>query len=356
MNDSGTNSENNSQITPTTEDEYLNMLNLAVSEGDNDKVSQLMAMDLKFDTSPDAEDDQDQNVDPADKAGEAVGSDGNTVDVDGKITEVPQAGAADLDAANTRVNEQPQNDDANKDDQIVKLTEQLHRLQSAAGRVDSLQSRLHQLESELRNNRAATKATEAVIPKNPDVDNKIKEQLQALREVDPGTAELLEAMQARFDEQLTAAQQAPIRYADELNQQAQQARLQQEYEKVLSQHPDFGDIARHVSWATWKSTLNAQQREWAESDDSAKVAVAVTEFKRAHGLLREVNPPVQQQAAPVVNEPVVQDQAALARQRRLESTATGRETSIKATQVFDPEAAFKEEYNKTLKSLGIEVN
>ncbi len=356
MSDSGTNSENNSQITPKTEDEYLAMLNIAVSEGNDDEVNRLMTTNFTF-TSPDATEVVEEPVQAGDEPADGDDSDPAKVD-DGNGTPASNpTGAAD-DAANDRVNEPVTQDPPQQQPETVAITkEELQLLKSAAGRVDSLQSRLHQLESAQRNVHVAKKVTEQTSKPTTDVDNKIKEQLQALKEVDPSTAELLEAMQARFDAQLEQARAVPTLMAEELNLRQQEARLQEEFNKVLTVHPDFDSIRRHVAWAAWKDTLTDAQREWAESSNADQVVVAVQQFKLQHGLIpaEPAAPaaPVQQQAPAVPTVPVVQDQATIARQRKLESAATGRETSIKATQVFDPEAAFKEEYDKVLKSLGL---
>lgn len=356
MQDSGTIQQDNTLSNPTNEDQYLEMVNKAVNSGDDAELNRLMSMELDFSVS-DANTENTEVPAAASAAADEL-KDPLSTEPNKEIASAPITEAVENTAEQPRVTEPVapvQTDD--KDEVIRKLQEDLHKAKSDIGRIPALQSRLSQLESSLRTNEAAKKAATSVQPVETDEDKKIKEQLQQLREVDPGTADILEAMQKRMAAQMEAYQRdVPTKFAEELNLSQQEARLVQEYEKVVTVHPEFDAIRRHVSWAAWKASLTPEQRAWAESDTADQVIVAVQEFKRANGLMpaAAVTQAQATVAAPVatVAAPVVPDPAAQARERKLQNSASGKEGSLKSEGVTDPDAQFSAEYRRVLNEIG----
>lgn len=359
MTDSGTIQEKDTLSTPKTGEEYSDMLNKAVSEGNTEEVNRLMT--LEWTPDPDAEAKVTEVIEAAapteeekeaakkaeeDKAKEAVKETPGS-----QPTEVAPVATESVPVQVQKV-ETPE-------EKLVKLEAELQRLRSDAGRVGHLQSRLAQLEkaTKLKESvKAAVKAPEV----ETELDKKIKERIKNLREVDPDTAELLEAMReearVRAEERVTAATES---LTDTITQQDEEARLRAELDKVLQVHPEFDSIRRHVYWHRWKDSLPPEARAWAESDRADQVIEAVRAFKEQMAAYQQPapvqQPSVQQQPVETQTPPVetVDDATKKAREQRLAATTSSKDTPIKDGNVFDREAMFSEMYAKIQKDNGI---
>lgn len=355
MTDSGTIQENATLSTPKTGEEYQDMLNKAVSEGNSEEVNRLMTLEWTP-ADPDAEAVSTEEVvaatpeeEAAKKLEEEKAKEAVTETPASQTTEVAPAATTSVPVQETKV-ETPE-------EKLVKLEAELQRLRSDAGRVASLQSRLAQLEK-------AAKIKEAV--KTPvkteksDLEKKIEERIKNLKEVDSDTAELLEAMR----EEARASAEERVRSATDsltetITQQDEEARLRSELDKVLQVHPEFDDIRRHVYWARWKDSLPPEARAWAESDRADHVIEAVRAFKAQMAAYQQpaavAATPAAVAAVETQTPPVetVDDATKKAREQRLAASTTGKDTAIKDSKVLDPQAMFSEYYAKIQKDNGI---
>ena len=350
MTDSGTIQETTTLSTPKTGQEYEDMLNKAVSEGNTEEVDRLMT--LEWTPDPDASTEEEVVTTTGDEP--VVDDKDKTPVVEdvpvppvSQTTEVAPVATDSVPVQNQKVE--------TAEEKLVILEAELQRLRSDAGRVGYLQSRLAQLEK-------ASKIKEAVKPKaaveeESEVTKKIKQGIKNLKEVDSDTAELLEAIR---QEALAAAEQrvqsATESLAETITQQDENARLSIEFDKVVQAHSDFDVIRRHVYWERWKDSLSPQARAWAESDRAEQVIEAVNAFKAQMAAYQQpaVAAPVQQ--APVTQTPPVEtvdDATKKAREQRLAATTSSKDTTIKDSKQFDPEAMFSEMYAKIQKDNGI---
>lgn len=357
MTDSGTIQNNDTLSTPKTGEEYQDMLNKAVSEGNTEEVNRLMT--LEWTPDPDAEavsTEINEAATPTEEEKEAAKKIEDEK-VKEAVKETPGSQTTEVaPVATESVPVQVQKVET-PEEKLVRVEAELQRLRSDAGRVGHLQSRLAQLEKAAKLKEAAK--TKPVVEEETELEKKIKERIKNLKEVDSDTAELLEAIReearSRADQRVQAATES---LTETITQQDENARLLTEFNKVLEVHPEFDNIRRHVYWERWKDSLAPEARAWAESDRSEHVIEAVRAFKQQMAAYQQ--PPVAQ-TAPVVaavvetqTPPVeVDDATKKAREQRLAASTTAKDSTIKDTKVFDKDAMFSEMYAKIQKDNGI---
>lgn len=336
MQTTGTNSENINLTVPETDDEFNDALLKAVNEGNEDEINRLMSIEAPAPSSDEKEEDQD--VSAEDTSTTENGSDQDTTDT-------------------------AQVSDANKEDnpyeaRFKELTETINTLRAQTGRIGSLQSQLAQLqaqqEARAREDAAAAAAAQAATITSKD--SKIAERIKELAEVDEATAELLRDMYGELQEarnNRVDPDELTARVTQEALQRQQQAQLQQEFTKVVTAHPDFDSIRRNPTWAAWKDTLSPAQREWAESANSSQVIEAVTQYKKylQGGGIQQSQ---QESATTTVQTPAQVSATQAARDQKLTTSAKVAETPMKASGVFDADAAFKQEYARIMKEYGLQ--
>lgn len=352
MTDSGTIQNNDTLSTPKTGEEYQDMLNKAVSEGNTEEVNRLMT--LEWTPDPDATQAEDTST--------ATGEEPVVADTDKKLVEeavkeIPGSQTTEVAPVATESVPVQEQKVETPEEKLVKLETELQRLRSDAGRVGHLQSRLAQLEKAAKL-KEATK-TKPVVEEETELEKKIKERIKNLKEVDSDTAELLEAIReearSRAEQRVQAATES---LTETITQQDENARLLTEFNKVLEVHPEFDNIRRHVYWERWKDSLAPEARAWAESDRADHVIEAVRAFKQQMAAYQQ---PTAVQAQPVAaavvetqTPPVeVDDATKKAREQRLAASTTVKDSTIKDSNVFDKDAMFSEMYAKIQKDNGI---
>jgi hypothetical protein len=361
---SGTIQDNNTLSTPKSEQEYLDALNKAVNEGNDSEVSRLMELELDF--SSDA--DQTNSEGEPESANQADKTDqGKEGDESVQKTTDSQSTEAAPNAADTRVPEQNDNSTVQltpEQQKIQTLEEELHRLRSDAGRIPSLQSRLAQLEAQTRQAEAIRQTVkEEQKPKESEAEKLIKQRLNALRAIDPETADLLEAMREEsLSRKVPDADDLVKKFAELSTERQTDDGLRVEFDKVMHAHPDFDNIRRHPYWHMWKERLTPAERAWAESDRSEHVIEAVNQFKKMLGgypaaapqqpATQQVTPPAQQVDTTQNSEAT--DAAKQARERKLQGTTGSKDVTIKnPSGPVDEDAIYRDEFNRVMKENGL---
>ena len=336
MNEPGTFEENDGLSVTKSEEDLFDELVAAVSSGDSKAVQGVFdsAGSTGSDNVPDANDEVD----------DAQGTDSSTETDTNEADSTDDDSTDDADDASTRDTKQDTSVASVTPEELAELRRELQALRSSAGRVPALQSQLNNLQREERIKKMAEAAKPAPVVEDPEAAE-LRAQIKELEGVDPTTAAILQKLLDKTAPKQTA-QQAPD--IEELIRKASEdARIEVEFERVVSVHPDAPDIFVHPSWSQWKASLSAEQRAWAESDRAEQVSEALSAFKNFVNGVQPVQ--VQQmQAAPVVD--VTQE----ARNRKLKgSTSTTPNTAIKGTTRQDDEAMFNEFYNQALKDQGL---
>lgn len=324
MNNNGTSEAEQSLNVPKSEEELADAILTAVSEGNAEEMDRLFALEIQPDADQDEE--EDSNEDSSDEPEEQ-----SDKEPDGQ-----PATSDDEEESRTTAQTAP-----TAEERIAKLEQELANAKALAGRTPALQSRLAQLENQLKKQQAANKQKE---PEVSPEEQELADRIARLKEIDPDTAAILEALQKR------AAKDVPKQTAQE--EVTDNEHLQQEYYKLLEVHHDAGEILQHPYWYQWKRTLRPEQREWAESTDHQKVAVALSEFKKFMAAAPGVAQPTQVQAQPAQVEDVV-DATKLAREKKLQRSADTSDKPVKKTATFDKDAFFAEAYEQAAKEAGI---
>lgn len=327
MNGSGTFNENDGLSVTKSEEDLFDELVTAVSSGDGKAVQGV------FDSAGEAVSTNDPDADTGEEASSTTATDETDDSTEHSTDDADDASTRDTSADATPTSVTPE--------ELAALRSELQSLRSSAGRVPALQSQLSQLQREERIRKTVAATKPAVVEEDADV-KELREQIKELEGVDPTTAAILQKL---LDKSMPKQEvkQAPdiealIRTATD------EARIEAEFERVVSVHPDAPDIFVHPEWAAWKSKLTPAQRSWAESDRAEQVSEALTAFKNyVNGV----------QPTAVVTPPVVVDVTQEARQRKLKgSTSTTSNPAIKGSNKADDETMFNEYYEQALKDMG----
>lgn len=323
MSNTGTNEAEYGLNGPKSEDELAELVLSAVSDGDAEELDRLFSVELSPDAAPVEEEDSNKD------------SDSNDGEEHDEATSDDPAAADQDDSSTSRTTAQ---EPTPAEQRLAKLEKELADAKAVAGRTAALQSRLAQLENQLKKQAAN---------KQPDIDpeeKELDERIARLKEIDPDTAAIVEALRKRG--QTTAAQSQDTSYDEEV--------VRQEYYKVLEVHHDADKIFNHPYWHQWKSLLTPDQRAWAESSESGKVIEALNEFKK----FMQSGPATRQTPAQTVvpEVPVVEDvvdATKLAREKKLQSSATTSDAPVRKNAKLDEDALFLEAYEQAAKEANI---
>lgn len=334
MNKSGTFEENDGLSVTMSEEDAFDALVEAVNSGDADAVNAV------FSSLPATE--SDANDDTEDTPGQDDSKDSDTNQAQSTDTHSTD----DADAASNRdTTQEPQG--TSQPDELAQLRRELQEAKSALGRVPAMQSQLNQLQRELKIREKVQASKPAAAPVEDPSVAKLKERIAALKEIDEPTAEILEELLGRTSTTKPQTQDEPEDIAEVIRKATEEAIIEQEYNKVLEVHPDAAEIFTSLRWDLWKGTLTDDQRAWAESSDSAKVATAVTAFKE---FVANFGKPV---AAATTADSNVIDVTQQKRQDKLKNSTSTASVVVKDSPTFDPEAYFNETYEKALKDQGL---
>lgn len=313
---------------PKNNEELFAEISKAVSEGNTEEVNRLFEVGESLSDSQTPPDAKDDGHEAANEAADTGSSPDKTDSPETSAT--PEAAP---DAASAKANDQPD---------IKALLDKIHRLESAAGRVDYLQARLTQLEREkkIAAKQQAEKPAETPTP----APRKSDEKIQKLKAIDPDMAETLETLREELEKEFET-KFSPKQTESEVNQE--DSDIQAELERLRRVHQDTDQIlygpARPL-WDQWKSTLTPEQRAWAESDRAEEVSAALFAFKQAVSASQQTPPAAAQSATP--EETPADDKSAQARERKLRGSTTSTNPAIKSKGVSDVDKLFSEMYNE----------
>lgn len=320
MSKTGTNEAERGLNVPKSEEELADLVLTAVSEGNTEEMDRLFSV----------------SVQPDEKAEDEEDSEQDSTETDGDEKESKESDSQTEEESNKGPDLTTQQTPSPAEERLAKLEQQLNDAKAAVGRTAALQSRLAQLERQL-------KAQQAKKPEEPSAEEKeLDDRIARLKEIDPDTAAILETLKKQ---QARAKPQEASDNDDEA--------LREEYYKVLEVHADADKIFNHPYWHQWKATLTPEQREWASSSDSQKVIVALNAYKEfingfpGNNATAPTPPPVATEVEDVV------DATKLTRDKKLQRSADSSDKPVKKTQKLDEDALFAEAYEKIAKEAGI---
>lgn len=325
MSNTGTNETERGLNVPESEEDLADKILTAVSEGDEDEMKRL------FD-QPDAEpeDSEDSEEDSPEEEGKN--------DSDEEPEDQTAADDSDEEEEASTTTHEP--DPAAE--RIAQLEQKLHNAEAAVGRMASMQSRLAQLERQLKQ-QAEASVKQKQKEEADSAEKRLRDRIAKLKEIDPDTAEILETML----EHRQSKEQPKQAHAPEASHED----LSEEFYKLLQKHPDAEAIFQHPSWHAWKNTLTPEQLAWASSSKADHVAVALQAYKDyMQGFVKAQQPVTQGGSSPV--EDVV-DATKQARERKLRRSADSSDKPVKKQPKFDEERFFQEAYEKIAKEAGI---
>ena len=320
--------------TPTTELELNSLIGEAINSGNTEELDRLMAVEL-----PEAEEVQEE-AEPQTTENE---EEGTSVEVKEEAApDVKESAASTPEVVKTQENE------------ADTLRRELHRLKSDVGRVPFMQSRMKELERELREvklSRNVEAGTSSADPeKQVEVPADIKKRIDELREVDPSLATLLEDMtKALRSETQSTARHVVTTINDSEREVEEQRTVQEQYHQLLEEVPWAPQAFQSQEWKQWKDSLLPGQRAMAESTYAGDVKVALNEFARVMQA-RQGSATSVQQAPPVVVVDEEAEKVKKDRERKLATSTTSKSTAAKqGAPVLDEDAAFREFYEQIQK-------
>ena len=316
--------------TPTTELELNSLMGEAINSGNMEELDRLMAVEL-----PEAEEVQEE-AEPQ-----------TTEPEEGTSVEVKEEAAPDVKESAASTPEVVKTQESEADT----LRRELHRLKSDAGRVPFMQSRMKELERELREVKLSRNV--GVDPADPEkqveVPANIKQRIEELREVDPSLATLLEDMaKALRSETQSTAKHVVTSINDSEREVEEQRTVQEQYQQLLEEVPWAPQAFQSQEWKQWKDSLLPGQRAMAESTYAGDVKIALNEFARVMQARQGSATSVQQVSAVVVDEEA--EKVKRDRERKLATGMTSKSPTAKTgTPVLDEDAAFREFYEQIQK-------
>ena len=319
--------------TPTTELELNSLIGEAINSGNTEELDRLMAVEL-----PEAEEVQEE-AEPQTTENEKEGT----------SVEVKEEAAPDVKESAASTPEVVKTQESEADT----LRRELHRLKSDVGRVPFMQSRMKELERELREVKLSRNVEAGTSSADPDkqveVPANIKQRIDELREVDPSLATLLEDMtKALRSETQSTARHVVTTINDSEREVEEQRTVQEQYQQLLEEVPWAPQAFQSQEWKQWKDSLLPGQRAMAESTYAGDVKIALNEFARVMQARQGSATSVQQVSAVVVDEEA--EKVKRDRERKLATGTTSKSPTAKTgTPVLDEDAAFREFYEQIQK-------
>lgn len=229
-----------------------------------------------------------------------------------------------------------------------RLLQEVHRYKSDAGRVPNLQRRLAELEKELR-----AKPTPAARNPEPQVSEatsklppELQQKLDALREIDPDLATILEAIRDNSQQGAIQYTEQQLRQMEEEREELQARAFYDEQLQQLEQAvPDAMKIFSMPQWPEWKAGLTPGQRAMTESGYASDMVIAINAYKhylQQTGQMPAPQAPVAQPTAEELEAKKVQE----ARARRQDTAVNSKGTPAKREEPFDENKFFTEMYQK----------
>lgn len=334
---------NESTLSATDNNEELDFADIAeaVATGDTAALDRFMGNEVK-------EEEETEATPAGDAETEEQGEEPQEI-VEGNTDEAATPAAST--AADTEVNETEQ------------LKQEIHRLKSDAGRVPYLQRRMQELERELRATKARTVTATTSGDQSPAaLPDKVKQRIEALREIDPDLADTLEAMHTSLAQEARGAKAAVETLVQHDEEAAERQFFEEQRTLLLRDVPQADAIFATPEWKQWKENLTPGRRALTESGYAEEMVQAIYAFaadmKRLHGNTAPAStsvvhseggdPNTTSTATQPVNN-IVQE----SRARKVQVAAEIKSPAAKASVAFDADAAFKEMYAKALKDMGV---
>lgn len=176
--------------------------------------------------------------------------------------------------------------EAKEPDELVKLREQLaklesdnHALRSQAGRVPHVQRRLQELDKRLEelSKKAASPSSQTLEKIQP----KLQARLKALKETDPELADLLEG--SITDAISGVAEDAHSREKETLTllrEVESTEHREHEINRLLDMYPNAPDVFRSDAWKSWKKEQTDAVKALAGSDNADDVSFAFEKYAK----------------------------------------------------------------------------
>lgn len=321
----------------------------AVAEGNTEEINRLMASEAPLvDTPVKEEEGQEEAPEP------------ETTDVEEEAPEVEEPAEDKSEQPPTETDKTEAASAAStptKDDEIAELKRELHSLRSDAGRMRHVQSRMHQLENELRayrNGGARTPDQTEKPAAKKELPAKLADRLKALKEIDPDLADTFETLAEMVQ---TTREEAEQTVHSKLAERDETEYLNEQWNILTTQIPQAPQIFASSQWKEWKDTLTPGQRAMAESSVAVDVARAIHAFaadmKKIHGKETSQSATNSEGGDPTstsVTAPVpAKTEVTEARNRKLQTTAAVKTPAAKVAPDLDEDALFAEIYKDLAK-------
>lgn len=325
---------------PATESELNDMIMKAVQDNDHNEIDRLMTVELD-----EVEEVQNEELPEEEKPEEK--EDGTSDVVEG----IKEEAAPDVKepAASTP---EPVKQEENETESLKR---ELHKLKSDAGRVPHMQSRMKELERELREVKLS-RSVGVIDPTDPEkikaveVPANLKKKIEDLRDVDPALADLLEDMTKalRSETQETAGRLVSTITETEREYDEQRV-VEDQYTQLVSEVPWAPQAFKSQEWKQWKDNLTPGRRAMAESMYADDVKIALNAFAQDMQARQGNATSVTQVPTPhVVDEEA--ERIKQNRERKLSTSTAVKGTAAKSsTPPLDEEALFREAFERTQK-------
>lgn len=329
-------------------DEVFAAMAKAVAEGNTEEINRLMNSEAPLVEAPEQDEEEVVEETPEETPAEAE---------EAPVEEEPAEIESEQPPTETDKNEAASAaSNPTKDDEIAELKRELHSLRSDAGRMRHVQSRMHQLENELRAYRKDGARTPDQTEKQAakkELPAKLADRLKALKEIDPDLADTFETLAEMVQ---TTREEAEQTVHSKLAEKEETEYLTEQWNILTTQIPQAPQIFQSNQWKEWKDTLTPGQRAMAESSVAVDVARAIHAFaadmKKLHGgasqseTSSEGGDPTK---TSVTAQVPAKTEVTEARNRKLQTTAAVKTPAAKAVQELDAEAYFTEMYKNLAK-------
>ena len=324
---------------PATESELNDMIMKAVQENDHNEIDRLMTVEVEEVQNEELQEEEEEK--PVEK--EDGTSDVEEVEKEEAAPDVKEPAASTPEPVKAEENE------------TELLRRELHKLKSDAGRVPHMQSRMKELERELREVKLS-RSVGVIDPTDPEkikaveVPANLKKKIEDLRDVDPALADLLEDMAKalRSETQETAGRLVSTITETEREYDEQRV-IEDQYTQLVSEVPWAPQAFQSQEWKQWKDNLTPGRRAMAESMYADDVKVALTAFAQDMQARQGNATSVTQVPTPTVVDEEA-ERIKQNRERKLSTSTTVKGTTAKAsTPPLDEEALFREAFERTQK-------
>lgn len=324
---------------PATESELNDMIMKAVQDNDHNEIDRLMTVEVEEEVqNEELQEEEEKPVEQEDGT-----SDAEEVEKEEAAPDVKEPAASTPEPVKAEENE------------TELLRKELHKLKSDAGRVPHMQSRMKELERELREVKLS-RSVGVIDPTDPEkikaveVPANLKKKIEDLRDVDPALADLLEDMTKalRSETQETAGRLVSTITETEREYDEQRV-IEDQYTQLVSEVPWAPQAFKSQEWRQWKDNLTPGRRAMAESMYADDVRVALTAFAQDMQARQGNATSVKQVPTPAVVDEEA-ERIKQNRERKLSTSTTVKGTTAKAsTPPLDEEALFREAFERTQK-------